>query len=170
VSAIALAVWPLVLSAQQPVPGPSFEVVSIKRSDPNATSGGIRIRPDGQLTMTNQPLGSVIRTVSPGITDVVGMPDWMTTDRYDLVATPPANTPRDRLTLMWKALWAERMKLAAHVETRERPALLSSLRGATGASGPICVQPRSIAPRQDSDAGCRWAPASWQRGAPPLPS
>jgi uncharacterized protein (TIGR03435 family) len=136
VSAIALAVWPLVLSAQQPVPGPSFEVVSIKRSDPNATSGGIRIRPDGQLTMTNQPLGSVIRTVSPGIIDVVGMPDWMTTDRYDLVATPPANTPRDRLTLMWKALWAERMKLAAHVETRERPAFALVLARSDGRLGP----------------------------------
>ena len=136
VLAIALAVWPLIANAQQPAAGASFEVVSIKRSDPTATSRGIRIRPDGQLTMTNQPLSSIIRTISPGVVDIVGMPEWMNTDRYDLVATPPANTPRDQLTLMWKSMWAERMRLLAHVETRVRPAFALVLARSDGRLGP----------------------------------
>jgi uncharacterized protein (TIGR03435 family) len=136
VTAVALAVWRLALFAQQPAPGPSFEVVSIKRSDPGATSGGIRIRPDGQLTMTNQGLSSIIRTAYPSAVEIVGLPDWMNTERYDLVATPPANTSRDKLPLMWKALWTERMRLRAHLETRERPAYALILARSDGRLGP----------------------------------
>lgn len=68
--AIALVLWPLAPQAQQPTGGPAFEVVSIKRGDPNARGGGIRIRPDGQMTMTNHGLSSIIRTVAPNVADI----------------------------------------------------------------------------------------------------
>jgi uncharacterized protein (TIGR03435 family) len=137
VSAVALALWPLVLFAQQPARGPSFEVVSIKRSDPGATS-----------------------------------------ERYDLVATPPANTSRDKLLMMWKVLWTERMRLRAHLETRERPAYALILARSDGRLGPN-LRPATVdcaalaaaakgreqqgggrrcrrSAARDSDAGCRW--------------
>jgi uncharacterized protein (TIGR03435 family) len=119
-----------------PATAPTFEVVSIKRSDPNATSGGIRIREDGQLTMTNQGLSSILGAAYPDAVEYVGLPDWMRRDRYDLVATPPAGAPRAVRPAMWRAMFAERLHLVAHAETREVPAFALVLARADGRLGP----------------------------------
>jgi len=52
---------------------------------------------------------------------LVGAPDWVLSDRYDLQATANATTTSDDLRLMLRALLAERLKLAAHLEPREQP-------------------------------------------------
>jgi len=48
-------------------------------------------------------------------------PDWMTTTRYEVVATIPAGVPRDQVPLMWQALLADRFKLTLHREKKEVP-------------------------------------------------
>jgi uncharacterized protein (TIGR03435 family) len=62
----------------------------------------------------------------PGISpiDMVGLPDWSRNERYDVSATSPLGrpaTPQERAAMI-RAMLADRVKLAAHLETRELPA------------------------------------------------
>jgi len=53
----------------------------------------------------------------------VTCPDWMATQRYDIVARMPEGSSKDDAAAMLKALLQERFKLQAHVERQERPVL-----------------------------------------------
>ncbi len=133
------------INAQQPMPV-EFDVVSIKRVDEIRPNGGMRILPDGTFVMTNQTLGALINLASPvPVTprDVVGMPDWMMRERYDVTAQPPAGWTREQLgramPAMWRAVFAERTKLVAHVEEREKDAYVLGLARSDGRLGPGLV-------------------------------
>src|SRR4029453_15644226 len=101
----------------------------IKRGDELRQNGGMRILPDGTVMMMNGPLGSLVNAASPvPITprDIIGGPDWLWRERYDVTAQPPAGLTRAQLTetmpMMWRAMFADRMKLVAHIEQREKDA------------------------------------------------
>lgn len=49
-------------------------------------------------------------------------PDWLTTERFDIEATFPGDTPLPQVRQMMQTLLAERFKLALHRETRQLPA------------------------------------------------
>jgi len=124
--------------AQSPPDGPTFDVVSIKRVDELRQNGGMRILPDGTVMMMNGPLGSLVNAASPvPITprDIIGGPDWLWRERYDVTVKPPAGLTRAQLTetmpMMWRAMFADRMKLVAHIEQRERTPMRSSLHAMT---------------------------------------
>jgi uncharacterized protein (TIGR03435 family) len=114
-----------------------FDVVSIKRSDPDARGAGMRRLPDGTLIMVNQPIRSIIFSASAvPAREVVGLPDWANTDLYDVTAKPPpGSTPEQRAEMM-RTLFAERMKLIAHVEERERDTFALVLARSDGQLGP----------------------------------
>ena len=108
---------------------PTFEVVSIKRVNELRQSGGMRILPDGTVMMMNGPIGSLVNAASPvPITprDILGGPDWLWRDNYDVTVKPPEGlTPeqrREMTPMMWRAMFADRMKLVAHIEQREKEA------------------------------------------------
>jgi uncharacterized protein (TIGR03435 family) len=101
----------------------AFEVASIK---PNQSGGGgSSIRPSaGRITMENDSLRK-ITLWAYGIPDdreyaLIG-PDWLATERFDIQATFPADTPPEQVRLMTQALLAERFKLALHRESRQMP-------------------------------------------------
>ena len=100
---------------------PEFDVVSIKPNASATPAGSARTLPDGTSVLVNQPIRSIILGASPVQTrEVVGLPDWATTERYDItLKPPPGTTPTERKQMM-QAMFAERMKLVAHVEQRER--------------------------------------------------
>ena len=107
--------------AQAPI---EFEVASIKRNTTNTFARGPGPNPtSGQVSMTNAPLQTLVLAGYPLQTipvQVVGLPDWATSERYDVVAKgKPGATPEERQQ-MWRALLAERLKLQVHYETRER--------------------------------------------------
>jgi len=130
-----VAVLPLLLAAltsraftQTPAPpaGPTFDVVSIKlnTSGNRPTSPPVE-RPDGGLRMTSVPVSVLIARAYPPAApiDMVGLPDWARTERYDVIATSTLSTAtRDDRIAMLRAMLADRLKLIAHVETREQPA------------------------------------------------
>src|ERR1700681_3207172 len=90
------------LRAQSPA-SVQFDVVSIKRVDELRPGGGLRTLPDGTVMMMNQPLGTLVGAASPvPVRDVVGMPDWMMRERYDVTAKPPAGFTREQLTHMFQ--------------------------------------------------------------------
>lgn len=53
----------------------------------------------------------------------VSGPDWMVTDRFDITAKLPDGATRDDVPDMVQALLVERLKVAAHLETKEHPVL-----------------------------------------------
>jgi uncharacterized protein (TIGR03435 family) len=126
---VALLVASTVALAQAPATdGLRFEVVSIKRNTSNALgSNGSSERPDGGFTLLNVPMMTLVgRAQFPGIApiDMVGLPDWSRSERYDVIATSPLGrpaTPQERAAMM-RAMLADRVKLATHLETRELPA------------------------------------------------
>jgi len=85
--AIVTAAAVLMAAAQPPAAGPQFEVASIK---PNKSGDGrvmIGIQPGGRFTATNVPVRLLIRNAYQ-LQDfqIVGGPDWLSSDRYDVVA------------------------------------------------------------------------------------
>ena len=114
------------LRSQQPavISGAQFDVVSIKRNR-EMNGGAMRTLPDGTLMMTNQPLWPILIYVSPVPVlprNVKGAPNWVTTDRYDIIAKPaPDSHPtREQRIEMMRNLLIERFKVAGHVAEEEQ--------------------------------------------------
>src|SRR4029077_8888238 len=79
----------VLMSAQAPAPV-EFDVVSIKRNPGTTPGGGGRTLPDGTQMMSNMPIRNFVLAASPVPTrEVVGLPDWATTERYDVTLKPP---------------------------------------------------------------------------------
>jgi uncharacterized protein (TIGR03435 family) len=108
------------LAAQAP---PAFDVASIRLNTSGTPRSGTQSLPGGRVTVTNQPLRSMIRTAyGANDLEVVGGPDWIDRDRWDVLATAAAGSPIDApWQAMLKTLLEERFKLRAHLESRERP-------------------------------------------------
>jgi uncharacterized protein (TIGR03435 family) len=104
-----------------------FEVASIKRNTSNALgSNGSSERPDGGFTLLNVPMMTLVaRAQFPLIApvDMVGLPEWARSERYDVSATSPLSrpaTPQERAAMV-RALLVDRSRLTAHVEKRQLP-------------------------------------------------
>jgi uncharacterized protein (TIGR03435 family) len=106
-----------------------FEVASIK-PHPRAQGRGsvvpqsLRVEPT-RLSYTNASLLACIQAAygipGEGRPDyrVVGGPDWLTTERFDIDAKTEGPASREQMMQMLQALLAERFKLSAHRDTRE---------------------------------------------------
>lgn len=120
-----------VVAAQSPVPPrpPAFDIASVKAN----RSGDLVINIDrpasDRFTATNVPLRDLIR-FAYDVQDVrlIGGPDWIRTERFDIVAKAdqplPAWSPSGppmRLLLMVRSLLADRFGLVVHQETRDLP-------------------------------------------------
>lgn len=147
VTLVALAVAAVVPTfaqvATQAPNGPTFDVVSIKLVNELRQSGGMRTLPDGTVMLMNGPIGSLLGLASPvpiPLRDIVGAPDWLWRDRYDVTVKPPEGlTPeqrREMTPMMWRAMFADRMKLVAHIEQREKNAFALVLARSDGQLGP----------------------------------
>jgi uncharacterized protein (TIGR03435 family) len=102
---------------------PTFDVVSIKRSDPNATGASVG-SPPGRFVMVNMDLRPLIGTAygdDVDTSDYIGLPGWATAERYDVDAKAPAGAKPADIAPMLRAMLAERFAFKAHIETREKP-------------------------------------------------
>lgn len=116
-----------------------FDVVSIKRHVGTEDAMSMRTLRDGTTMITNATLRTALAMASPfPMRDVFGLRDWVDGERYDIIAKAPDGATRDRdnLKTMWQALFADRMKLAAHTEQRARDAYLLLLARRDGTLGP----------------------------------
>jgi uncharacterized protein (TIGR03435 family) len=110
------------LIAQAPA-NQSFEVASVK---PNKSGDGrvmVGLQPGGRFTATNVPLRMLLRQAF-NVQDfqIVGGPDWIGSDRFDVVAkAPEGEFTADQMRPMLRSLLAERFKLASHAESRDLP-------------------------------------------------
>jgi uncharacterized protein (TIGR03435 family) len=106
---------------QQPPGTIAFEVASIKPSKP-LPMGQMRFGMNadaGMLRYTNVSLRDCIRVAYRVKEFQVQGPDWLGSERFDIVAKLPGGSSQDQIPEMLQALLAERFKLALHRDTKE---------------------------------------------------
>jgi uncharacterized protein (TIGR03435 family) len=102
----------------------AFEVASVKPNKSGDQRIMFGIQPGGRFTATNTTVLELIRNAYgiqfPG--QLEGAPDWIRSERFDVLAKAPEGTPdlnRDIVAPMLQALLAGRFQLAIRTETRE---------------------------------------------------
>jgi len=105
---------------------PRFEVASIKPANPDHVDGvsGVETKL-GRLTATNVTLKRCILGAY-GIRphQIVGGPEWLDADRFDIVAKADGPVGDGTLSQMMQTLLAERFKLRFHRQTRTMQAFV----------------------------------------------
>lgn len=122
IAAVALAT----LQAQSPE---TFDVSSVKRQQGNQGRGrGITVQPGGRFMAPSATLRELV-AAAYGVQDnqVVGGPDWIGNDRFEVAATTNADVTLGAARAMLRTLLAERFRFAAHVEKRELPVYVLEL-------------------------------------------
>jgi uncharacterized protein (TIGR03435 family) len=106
---------------------PSFEVATIKPNNSGAPSlQGLTLRGRNFATR-NSSLGDLISFgYEVQAKQIVGAPDWINTDRYDIAAVPDQEgSPNpEQVRIMIRKLLADRFKLTFHHEKRELSAFV----------------------------------------------
>jgi uncharacterized protein (TIGR03435 family) len=75
----------------------------------------------GMVDYRNVSLKSVIARAYEVKENQVSGPDWLDTERFDIVAKVPPNTPKGQVALMLQNLLAGRFKLQVHREQKVMP-------------------------------------------------
>jgi len=99
-----------------------FDVASIKRNLSGNEGSRGRIQPGGRVSFTNEPLRRMILDAYQ-LQDfqLVGGPDWVSAERWDVVAKAEGDPPITTVVEMIRVLLADRFKLVARREMREAP-------------------------------------------------
>jgi uncharacterized protein (TIGR03435 family) len=138
---VAMALAMTLVSAQTPQAPPdsggrTFEVASIKRNTSTGSGRSVGSRAGGRFVMVNGPVATLVRSAYPSDTsELIGAPDWIQSERYDVNAKAEGNPARDEMQAMLRALLADRFKLAMHYETREQPVYALMLSRSDGRLG-----------------------------------
>jgi uncharacterized protein (TIGR03435 family) len=116
-----VAVHPL--RAQAPAQdgkSPSFEVASVRRSTSSSFLANHAIE-GNRYTGTNLSVQDLLAAVYAPLPRalIVGGPDWIKTDRFDIVAVAEGTRGDAEVLQMIRSLLIERFRLAVHSETRD---------------------------------------------------
>lgn len=131
-----------VLSAQQvqqsaALEKASFELTSVKRNISGSERTSTRAQPNGGWSATNVRLRAVIaRAFEVREFQIPDGPDWLDSERFDIVARAPEGTPNRLRPAMLRALLVERFKLVTHIEAKEQPVYMLVPAGNDGRLGP----------------------------------
>jgi len=133
VSALLVCASGFAVSAQRP----TFEVATIKRNVSVSDSAFVRTQPGGRLSVGNNSLRNIIRNAYRLQNfQIVGGPDWINTERWDIVAKADGNTKPEDLLVVLQNLLADRFKLVVHREMRDSPIYALVLARTDGRLGP----------------------------------
>jgi uncharacterized protein (TIGR03435 family) len=133
--------------AQEPDAQPfAFEVVSIRPNVSSSAQPGLQLQPSGRIIWTATTLQGLINLAYQRYAfdrrEIIGGPDWLDRDRFDIVAqaTGPLRVDRDGFPgptfRLIAAMIEERFQVRVHNEQRERPIyalVLASRDGRPGA-------------------------------------
>jgi len=124
-----------VLAAQSSSP-PAFDVVSIKRNLSESFGGLTRTAPDGTTVLANLFIRAIVtQWTTERVRDIENLPDWAS-ERYDVIVKPPEATNRSDIPAMWRTMLADRFKMQAHVEQREKDGFVLMPARSDGRLGP----------------------------------
>lgn len=147
------------LAAQIVAPSPdsaTFEVASVK---PNTTPGRMaNTLAPGRVNMVGIPVRRLImQAYEIHDSQIVGGPDWLNSDGYDIIATTKGSPSPDDRRVMMKTLLRDRFKLTFHSEKRDLPIYALVVQRADGRLGPGL--------KRIPDDEC--SPPGTRRGGPP---
>ena len=148
------AIFPLFAAvsvfAQAPQPKLEFEVASIKPSPPMAVGAAARVNLGIQID------GAQVRCSGLAMKDFLAMayqmrqyqisgPDWISSERFDIIAKLPEGSNRDQIPAMLQALLTERFRLKAHRDTKDFPVygLVVAKGGARMKESPLDPEPET---------------------------
>ena len=95
----------------------SFEVATIKRSDMTAEAGQMT-RDPRLVALSHVSLQNLMAQAYLIKNFQISGPDWLDTDRFDIVARLPDGATREQLPAMLQSLLKERFHLAVHQDKR----------------------------------------------------
>ncbi|HXS97048.1 MAG TPA: TIGR03435 family protein [Candidatus Limnocylindrales bacterium] len=95
-----------------------FDAASVKPALPDEKRSSMRVTA-GRLTLTNVTLKSILTRAYDLADYQIAGPDWIDSERFEIVATMPAETPMQRVQEMLRTLLTERFNMAVHREPRE---------------------------------------------------
>jgi uncharacterized protein (TIGR03435 family) len=117
--------WPAAIAGQTPAPAPApaFDLadVHVRSHSSNPTpfaSGGVQR--GGRYDIRNGTMLDLIQ-IAYNVNDpefILGGPNWLERDRFDIVAKAPPATPPDTVRQMLQTLLADRFKLVLHRDER----------------------------------------------------
>jgi uncharacterized protein (TIGR03435 family) len=115
--------------------GAAFDVASVKANPSESYSGKIDSSGSSRLTIENTSLREIVffaYGIAWGKDYAVSAPAWLDAEKFDIVATHPAETSRDGVREMLQTLLSERFGLRTHRENRklESYVLLTDKHGA----------------------------------------
>ena len=109
------------LGAQPVVDLPRFDAVSVKAVPPPTSRPESKVDPERIDYKSVNLTSLVMMAYGMGRDDVKG-PDWMDSQFYEVTATMPPSTPRERRLIMMQALLTDRWRMSAHREKQVRAA------------------------------------------------
>lgn len=113
-----------------------FEVVSIKPRKGVQPGGRDERLPSGRRILENVSTRGLITQGYPTKVDLVGAPDWVLSDRFDVEALPSFVPTLEQERAMFRDMLTDRFKLRAHYETQERPVYFVTFARADHKLGP----------------------------------
>jgi uncharacterized protein (TIGR03435 family) len=102
--------------------GPSFEVASVRLSDPKAAAQPANVRErglvgvGGRFDMPRINLTYLVMRAFDVESRQISGPNWMNEQTYDVFATAPAAASSAQIPLMFQSLLVERFKMRYHLE------------------------------------------------------
>src|SRR5215472_15352013 len=107
----------------QSASAPKFDIADVHVS-PKATNQFMRANParNGRYEIKNATLLDLVRAAYGFNPDtIIGGPNWLELDRFDVIAKVPAGTEADAQKAMLRSLLEDRFKLVARRETKPVP-------------------------------------------------
>jgi len=122
---------------------PSFEVASVKRN----ASGSVIVNTTvegNRYTGTNLSVKDLLAGIYAPLprARIVGGPNWINTDRFDIVATAEGALRYPDVTEMIRSLLAQRFQLVVHSEVREGDVYDLKVARSTAELGPRLLPPK----------------------------
>jgi uncharacterized protein (TIGR03435 family) len=147
IAVVLVAVFcPPILIAQQSTP--RFEVASVKAtaSRTPALAPVPRVQPGGRFRADIATVDTLL-SFAYGVrqTFIVGGPDWVRQDRFEITAKSSTDAPVEQIKLMVRSLLEDRFKLTVHAERREMP-VLALIRAPNGTLGPNLTRIEACSP------------------------
>jgi uncharacterized protein (TIGR03435 family) len=108
---------------------PAFDLADVHAS-PHVTNPFMRggVLRGGRYDVRTATMVDLIRTAyGVDAEKVQGGPSWLDTDRFDIQAKAPANTPPETVKLMLQTLLADRFKLKVRMDNKSMPAFALSM-------------------------------------------
>jgi uncharacterized protein (TIGR03435 family) len=99
---------------------PAFDAASVK-PDKSGSGSSHTDSHNGVYRATNENLKSLIQMAYQVRDYQIAGPDWLSSERFDIAARPPAGSKDEDLGPMLQSLLLERFRLALHRQTKEFP-------------------------------------------------